>query len=59
MVHGHCHPFYPFEVPVQLLAQLQSMLSHFVESHPAVVGPGYQYLQCLHGVHAADIRLCL
>lgn len=36
---------------------MQSMLSHFVESHSAVVGSCNQNLQSLHDIHASDFGL--
>lgn len=59
MMHCNCHSLYAFKMAIQLLAQLQTMLSHLIESHPAIICSCYQDLKGLHGINAADIRLSL
>ena len=44
---------------IQLFAQVQTMLSHFVKANPTIIGSCDQYFQSLHRIDAADIRLCL
>ena len=38
---------------------MQSVVSHFIQSNAAVVGPSDQQFEGIHDVHAADIWLDL
>jgi hypothetical protein len=59
MMNCNSNTLYAFKMTIQLFAQVQTMLSHFVKSNPTVVCTCDQYFQSLHSIDAADVRLCL
>lgn len=57
MFERDCHAFDSFVMAIQLLCQMQTILSHIVKSHDWIVGASDKELQWLQDVDASQIWL--
>lgn len=57
MLERDCHAFDSFVMAIQLLCQMQAILSHIVKSHDWIIGAGNKEFQWLQDVDASQIWL--